>query len=148
MPVIALLTWIIAALGGLYLLAVWLIEYDSEFHTSAATRLPIPAVVAHVLLALVGLLIWAAYLASDSDRLGELAAAILLTVAGLGALLAGRWIGVYRTVPADGGSGAGAAQAMIPPERNFPLAVVIGHGVFAITTLILVLLTVFGVGGS
>ena len=58
MPVIALLTWIIAALGGLYLLAVWLIEYDSEFHAASATRLPIPVVVAHVLLALVGLLIW------------------------------------------------------------------------------------------
>jgi hypothetical protein len=148
MPVVALLTWIIAALGGLYLLAVWLIEYDSDFHGAAATRLPIPVVVAHVLLALAGLLIWAAYLSSDSDRLGELAAAILLAVAGLGATLAGRWIGVYRTTPADSGSGGGAARAVVPPERNFPLPAVIGHGVFAITTLILVLLTVSGVGGS
>jgi hypothetical protein len=35
-----------------------------------------------------------------------------------------------------------------PPERNFPLPVVIAHGTFAVTSLTLVLLTVFGVGGS
>jgi hypothetical protein len=35
-----------------------------------------------------------------------------------------------------------------PPERNFPLSVVIGHGLFASTTIALVLLTAFGVGGS
>ena len=58
MPVVALLTWVIAALGGLYLLAVWLIEYDPQFQTAAATRLPVPVVVAHVLLAVTGLLIW------------------------------------------------------------------------------------------
>jgi hypothetical protein len=35
-----------------------------------------------------------------------------------------------------------------PPERNFPLSMVIGHGLFAFTTVALVLLTAFGVGGS
>jgi hypothetical protein len=35
-----------------------------------------------------------------------------------------------------------------PPERNFPLAVVIAHGAFAAATLTLVLLTALGVGGS
>jgi hypothetical protein len=32
-----------------------------------------------------------------------------------------------------------------PPERNFPVAVVLCHGVFAVTTVVLVLLTTFGV---
>ena len=35
-----------------------------------------------------------------------------------------------------------------PPERNFPLPVVIAHGVFAAVTIALVLLTVLGLGGS
>ena len=35
------------------------------------------------------------------------------------------------------------------PESAFPLPVVIiGHGVFAVTTVVLVLLTALGVGGS
>jgi hypothetical protein len=35
-----------------------------------------------------------------------------------------------------------------PPERNFPLPVVIAHGTFAAITIALVLLTAFGVGGT
>ena len=35
-----------------------------------------------------------------------------------------------------------------PPERNFPLPVVIAHGVFAALTITLVVLTALGVGGS
>ena len=55
MSLLALVTWIIAASGGLYLLSIWLIEYDKDFHAVAATRLP-PAVLAgHVMLAVGGL---------------------------------------------------------------------------------------------
>jgi hypothetical protein len=39
-------------------------------------------------------------------------------------------------------------QAIVPPERNFPLPVVILHGVMAVTTLVLVLLTALGVGSG
>jgi hypothetical protein len=35
-----------------------------------------------------------------------------------------------------------------PPERNFPLPVVIAHGAFAAATITLVLLTALRVGGS
>ena len=88
------------------------------------------------------------YLFNDSDRLAEIAAAILVVVAGLGAMLAGRWITVYRALPAAAGPGIAAGQVTIPPERNFPLSVVIGHGIFAVSTFILVLLTAFRIGGS
>jgi manganese efflux pump family protein len=33
-------------------------------------------------------------------------------------------------------------------ERHFPLAIVVGHGLLAATTLVVVLLAVLGVGGS
>lgn len=43
--------------------------------------------------------------------------------------------------PADGGLAEGA-----PAERHLPVPVIIGHGVFAVVTLLLVLLTAAGVG--
>ncbi len=39
-----------------------------------------------------------------------------------------------------------SSDLLVPPERHFPLAVVIGHGMFAVTTVVLVLLTVLGLG--
>ncbi len=42
---------------------------------------------------------------------------------------------------ADGGLAEGA-----PAERHLPVPVIIGHGVFAVVTLLLVLLTAAGVG--
>ena len=84
----------------------------------------------------------------ERSGLAELAAAVLLVVAVLGLTMGARWVGVYRAHPARARAGAGAVQAAIPPERNFPLPVVIGHGIFAVTTLILVLLTVLKISGS
>ena len=45
-------------------------------------------------------------------------------------------------------AGGRPGELAVPPERHFPLSVVIGHGLFAIVTIVLVLLTVLGVGGS
>jgi len=41
-----------------------------------------------------------------------------------------------------------AAEFEFPAERAFPVAMVAGHGLLALTTFTLVLLTVLGVGGS
>jgi hypothetical protein len=38
-----------------------------------------------------------------------------------------------------------AGGPSVPPERNFPVTVVIVHGLFAVATLALVLLTALGV---
>ena len=52
--------------------------------------------------------------------------------------------------PATPGAAADDAHtpAAVPPERHFPLPVVIGHGIFAVTTVVLVLLTALGVVGG
>jgi hypothetical protein len=42
--------------------------------------------------------------------------------------------------------GLPGARTVIPAERNFPVSVVIWHGVFAVATVILVLLIALGVG--
>ena len=148
MPIAALLTWIITAGAGLYLLTIWLIEYDREFQSAAATRLPVPVISAHALLAVAGLMVWGVYLITDTPRLALAAAATLIVVAALGLTMAVRWFRVYRAH--DSAAARGQRSGItVPPERNFPLPVVIGHGLFAGATIALVLLTALGeLGGS
>jgi hypothetical protein len=167
MSLIALVTWITAAGGGLYLLSIWLIEYDKEFQSVAATRLPPAVLTAHAMLALGGLFVWIGYVIADIDKLAWIALAALLLAATLGVTMAIRWIGVYRSTRAArrsladlkagrltlvGGPGdistLELARDLGPPERNFPLPVVIAHGAFAAATITLVLLVALGVGGS
>lgn len=180
MAVLALAFWSATALGGLYLLAIWLIEYDPDFQHAAPTRLPALVITGHVLFAVVGLLSWVAYLITDKDIYSWTSAGALAAIATLGFTMAIRWIGVYRAwqrapVPADPmpyaygaytltawarlrTRPAGTAdlpgdqvrpwQVAVPPERHFPVSVVIAHGVLAVTTVVLVVLTVLGVGGS
>src|SRR2546430_9871841 len=72
MGVAALISWFVTAFVGLYLLAVWLIENDVAHRGAAASRLPAPVIVGHVLLALTGLVFWVIHLLSGSrGRLGR-----------------------------------------------------------------------------
>jgi hypothetical protein len=197
MSVFALVTWVITILAGLFLLAIWLIEYDPDFQRAAATRLPVPVISTHAALAICGLVVWVSYLISGEDDFAYATLAILAGVVCLGITMAVRWIRVYQSteaparrimkglaVPAAAGVGAGGgasavlngdlrrhrdstgpAQAnaasgsvasgsvasentdlLVPPERHFPLSVVIGHGIFAVATVVAVLLTVIGIG--
>ena len=146
MSVVALFTWIATVLLGLLLLVIWLMEYDREFQSAAATRLPVPVIATHALMGMGGLLLWIGYLLVDKERLAWAAVVILGTVALLGLIMAARWIRVYRDF-ADPGPALTRSVA-VPPERNFPLPVVVSHGVLAVTTIVLVLFTALGVGGS
>ena len=157
MSAASLFAWIATVLVGLLLLVIWLMEYDPQFQSTAATRLPIPVISTHALLGMAGLLLWGAYLLADEDRLAYATLADLAVAVVLGLTMAARWIGVYRAygsqsrrahvsaaVPVGVGAGYGAhpgSRIAIPPERHFPLPVVILHGVFAVATVILVLLT-------
>jgi hypothetical protein len=149
MSVTALIAWIITAGFGLYLLSIWLIEYDNDFNAVAATRLPPPVLAGHVTAAGGGLLVWAGYLIWNSFRLAWIAVAALGLAATLGLVMAVRWVGVYRAGRAAARNRPVAPNAVLgPPERSFPLPVVIVHGAFAVTTLTLVVLTAFGAGRS
>jgi hypothetical protein len=144
MSVVALFVWMATILAGLVLLIIWIIEYDSEFQSAAATRLPVPVISLHAVLGLSGLMLWVAYLLFRQQRLAWATVCALGAVAVLGLVMAARWIGVYRAAPAPGPSLT--RSAIVPPERNFPLSVVVLHGVLAVTTLALVLFTALGVG--
>ncbi len=173
MSVLALLTWCITVLAGLFLLAIWLIEYDPDFQRAAATRLPVLVISSHATLAICGLGVWVTYLITGADDFAYATLAILAGVVTLGVTMAVRWVKVYRTsakpqrgrVLAGAGAGAGrgaggearprgpfepddderpTAGDLVPPERHFPLPVVIGHGVFALATVALVLVSTLG----
>ena len=149
MTVAALITWFFAVVVGLFLLAIWLIEYDREFQGTAATRLPVPVISLHALLALGGLIVWAVYLVGDQSRLAWAAMITVGVVALLGAFMAVRWIPVRRSVvAARRARGTGPRRARtepaLPAERNFPLPAVAAHGIFAAVTVILVLVTTLG----
>lgn len=128
---------------------------------------------AHALLAITGLGLWGYYLFTHSTRLAWATAAILTVAATLGLIMAARWVVVYRahrsprvalaaagahSAP-DGlfnpsatdlpGAGRDAGPGVSgPPERHFPLPVVIGHGIVATVTIVLVVLTALNVSGS
>jgi|RhiMethySRZTD1v2_1073278.scaffolds.fasta_scaffold897398_2 hypothetical protein len=138
MEIAALVTWIVAALGGFGLLGVWLRGGGASGSGGGApSRLRPPLIFGHFLLAAIGLLLWIIYLVNDSDGLAWTATVIILVVALLGLTMFARWVG--------GGGFRRDAQADAtadPPEQHFPVALVIGHGVFAVATVVLVLLTV------
>lgn len=138
MSTAALFAWLATVLVGLVLLIVWLMEYDREFQSSAATRLPVPVISAHALLGIGGLMVWAFYLIGDEEQLAWGTVADLGVVVLLGLIMAARWIGVYRSYSAPNSS----SIVRVPPERHFPRSVVAIHGILAVSTLVLVVLSV------
>jgi hypothetical protein len=153
MDIAALTTWLITAAFGLYLFAVWLIEHDGSKSGGAASRLRAPVVFSHVTLAFAGLTIWVVYVYLQRPRLAWAAGFILLPVVLLGLIMLTRWIPVHRAANAnlDDAAPAGTRQTALaigPPERNFPLPVVVLHGAFAVITVALVALAALGVGGT
>jgi hypothetical protein len=131
MDVAALITWVITAGGGFVMLAMWVSR--GGHRPDGGTRLAPGLVFTHFALAAVGLVLWIIYLAVDKPVLAWVAFVLLLPVAGLGFTMLARWLPARRTDVA---------------ESRFPVPVVIGHGLFAATTLVLVLLAALGVGAG
>jgi hypothetical protein len=139
-----LICWFVTALAGLYLVAVWLIENDVTERGTVASRLPGPVILTHVLLALTGLVVWVIHLLSGSASWGWAAVAILAGIATLGLTMFTRWIPVHTAFVAAESTRGISADFDFPAERAFPLTVVAGHGLLAVTTLTLVLLAMLG----
>jgi len=143
MSAASLFAWIATALVGLLLLVIWLMEYDPQFQSATATRLPVPVISTHALLGMGGLILWGAYLLADEDRLAYATIVDLGIAVALGLTMAARWIRVYRTYRRPASHAPSPTQVVtVPPERHFPVSAVVLHGVLAITTVILVVLTV------
>lgn len=144
MDVAALITWIVTAGGGFFLLATWIQKGGARRQPSGAgSHFPPPVIFGHFALAAAGLIVWIIYLVNDKDALAWTAFGLLVPVALLGFTMFVRWLPTYRALPA-----AASPTDSGPAERHFPVPVVGAHGLLAVATVILVLLTALGVGGS
>jgi hypothetical protein len=153
MDVAALILWILTAGGGFVLLGTWLAKGGARAD-GAGTRFPLPVIFGHFLLAATGLVLWIAYVVTDSDAVGWVAFVLLAVVALLGFTMFARWLPTFLASRRAGedpsvyaASAPGAvttAQPTAPSTRtaesHFPVPIVFGHGALAATTLVLVLI--------
>lgn len=129
MDIAALVTWLLTAIGGFVMLGIWINK--GGHRAGSSTRLAPGLVFGHFALAVTGLVLWIIYLVANESVLAWIAFVLLLVVALIGFTMFARWLPVRR------GDNV---------ESRFPLAIVLGHGVLAATTLVLVLLTAIDAG--
>jgi flagellar basal body-associated protein FliL len=147
----ALIVWIITALGGFALLAIWLQRGGIQQTDQPGRRIRPPLIFTHLALAATGLVLWIVYLAIDKRAVAWIAFGLLLVVASLGFGMLALWLQRRQASPAVAGTGAGVssiAEGATPAEQHFPVPIVAVHGLVAATTLVLVLLAALKVGGS
>jgi heme/copper-type cytochrome/quinol oxidase subunit 2 len=82
------------------------------------------------------------------DALAWIALAILGVVALLGFTMFFIWAGQRQRASGTVEAHVAGSTAAEPAEQHFPVAIVAVHGMLAVATVILVLLTAAGVGGS
>ena len=140
----ALITWVLTAGGGFVLLSIWLRRGGMRQQREAGNQIRPPLILSHFLLAATGLVIWIIYVATDKSALAWIAFVILAVVALLGWTMFAIWLRRRQ------GRAAAVEPAApgVPAEQHFPVAIVALHGVLAVTTVVLVLLSALGVGGS
>jgi hypothetical protein len=165
----ALVLWLLTAGGGLTMATIWLargglrqrdevleLSYaDVARATDVAADVP-PArrsrispwmITTHAGLAVLGLILWVYYVGHEGEEgtgigaLPPLVVVLLVLVAAVGVLMVRRWREDRERLAADG-----VPKADRPPEQRFPAPVVALHGLLAVVTLALVLLTAVGVG--
>ena len=165
----ALVAWVLTAGGGLTMAAIWLARGGlrqrdealelSYGHVADATdigglsdaprrsRLPVWMIATHAAVAALGLALWIYYVGREDEEgtgvgaVPPLTVGVLLVVATLGVLMVRRWRADRSRLAAEK-----RPKADRPPEQRFPSVVVAMHGLLAVVTLALVVLTAVGVG--
>ena len=136
MAIAALVTWLVTAVLGITMLTMWASKgglQAARGGTEQTSGFPPGLVFGHPLLAVAGLILWIVYLVTDTEVLTWVAFVVLIVIAILGELLFMRW---------RRGLGSSAV------ESGLPKPVVYTHGLFAVATIVLVLLAALGVGES
>jgi len=138
MRIAALVTWVLAALMGGYLLATWIANggLRPRFGDQPSRFAP-QLIFGHGGLAATGLAVWISYLVLGTSALAWSAVAVLALVATLGATMFGLWLRAGHGQP-GGRHVAGPRHAA---EDHFPPPAVLVHGLFAVATVGLVLAT-------
>jgi hypothetical protein len=161
----ALAAWILTAAAGSYLLAGWLFRGGLRRPAQAdrAVRMPPAIIISHFAVAVAGLGIWIAFVATDVAALAWIAVGLILPAAGLGmATLAAALpepapspvspspvsASPVSASPASASRGltlaTRIAQTAAPARVRMPVTVIAVHGVLATATILLVLLAAIG----
>jgi hypothetical protein len=158
MSIAALITWVITAGFGFFMLIRWATRGGLRHVPGAETHLPPVRVFSHFGLAAAGLVVWIIYLVTNNTLLAWIAFADLVLVAIIGLVMVTQWARDGRaamaaaTAGANAGANTGAvrsdASEVDLAEQHIPRPPVVLHGIFAVSTVILVLLAALGIGGS
>jgi hypothetical protein len=154
MSIAALITWVITAGFGFFMLIRWATHGGLRRVPGAETHLPPVRVFSHFGLAAAGLVIWIVYLVTGNTMLAWIAFADLVLVAIIGLVMVTQWAKDGRaamaaaTAGADAGAARRDASGVDLAEQHIPRPPVVLHGIFAVSTVILVLLTALGIGAS
>jgi hypothetical protein len=142
--VAALVTWLLAALVGAYLLRTWFVNGGWRARKDAQrSRFSPILILGHAGLAASGLLVWIWYLLAKDVPLAWVTVTVLVPVAALGFTMFGLWIRAGHGKP----RGRHAYVPRHAAEDHFPPPAVLGHGVFAVATVLLVLFSAFRATG-
>jgi hypothetical protein len=136
----ALIAWVVTAGGGFVLLIRWL--RHGGMHQREGGQIRPILILSHFTLAATGLVLWIAFVASDSDALAWIAFAILVVVALLGWTMFAIW---YQRRQGQAVVTEASPSSGVPAEQSFPVAIVTLHGIGAVTTVVLVFLAAIGV---
>ncbi|MEU4830832.1 hypothetical protein [Streptosporangium sp. NPDC023615] len=134
MGLVAIVTWLITAMVGIYLLYVWLSGGGLRQQATKVTRFPTLLIFTHPVLAVSALACWVVYVLTLERIFAWLSFGVLTASALLGFTMFTRWLG--------GGRHARGA------EQRFPIIAVVLHGVAGVTTFVLVLLTAAVASGA
>lgn len=155
----AMLLWIVTMVGGATLALLWIAyggarraaDVDapppSSSQRAAAedrtsrSRIGVSVLTNHASLAVVGAILWGLYTLNTDDEayrpLRWVALVLLVATIGLGLSMFGRWLADRRRAKAG-------EEAERPPEQRLPALVVLGHGLAAAATLVVVVLALAG----
>ena len=110
---IALIAWLLTAVGGFVLLSIWVARGGMQQAREPGSRIRPALILSHFALAATGLVLWIIFVATDSNALAWIAFAILLVVAVLGWTMFAIWWrrrqGAAVAQAVDPGTPAGAA---------------------------------------
>jgi manganese efflux pump family protein len=91
MAIATLVTWLLTAGIGAFMLRTWIARGGPRMRRAGADRLPPVVVYGHASLALTGLTIWISYVATGLAALAWAGACLLMPVIGLGAAMVTVW---------------------------------------------------------
>lgn len=138
---LGLIAWLLAAGRGFGMFTTWLSSGGANRSEHAVSRIPLPLVVGHMLIAVVGLVLWVGFLITGNRGIGWAAVALLPLVAVLGVIMLLRWRRTFRAGrhhhPAEG-----VAAANRSPEARIRSVNVVVHGVAALATVTFVVVAV------